>query len=168
MQHLQILHTDIVSYTFANKTWVAYEWLSDLAMAILVKLGGLNLLAVVVGSAIAFLFVLLYGRCRENGCNFVFAALITVAGAFVSAIHWLARPHLFTFFGIYIFTTLLDSYYSGTLSSKKLGIYLCLCMLIWANCHPGFLIGLGLIGIYFAVAIIEYICLDKGRNSPNI
>ncbi|MDQ5936667.1 MAG: hypothetical protein QG574_4003, partial [Cyanobacteriota bacterium erpe_2018_sw_21hr_WHONDRS-SW48-000092_B_bin.40] len=38
-----IPHQDFLSYTFPGKEWVAYEWLSDLMMAALVKVGGLNL-----------------------------------------------------------------------------------------------------------------------------
>src|ERR1700733_7638338 len=58
--------TDLFSYTFPGKSWVAYEWLSDLLMAALTRLGGLNLLAVAVSSAIALLFSLLYLQCRKN------------------------------------------------------------------------------------------------------
>jgi len=164
LQHHCVPQADIVSYTFAGKPWIAYEWLSDLIMAALVKLGGLTLLEVTVACAIAFLFFLLYKRCRENGGNFVLAILLTIIGTLVSAIHWLARPHLFTFFGVYVFATQLDRYYRGAISGKKLAISLCLCMLVWANCHPGFLIGLGLIGIYLTGTIIEYLFLDKSNN----
>ena len=120
LQHHNIPHLDIMSYTFPDKAWVAYEWLSDVFMAVLVKLGGLNLLYVVAASAIAFLILFIYECCRQNGSNFVFATFITIIGALLSAIHWLARPHLFTFFGVFIFTTQLDRYYRGLLSKKKI------------------------------------------------
>src|SRR5258708_4071785 len=50
-----IPHNDLISYTFPNKPWVAYEWLSDLVMALAVKIGGLNLLAVGSSCAIALM-----------------------------------------------------------------------------------------------------------------
>lgn len=164
LQHHQIPHTDIMSYTFANKPWVAYEWLSDLFMAILVKLGGLSLLLVSAACAIAYLFSLLYKACRDNGCNFLQAFFLTITGGIVSTIHWLARPHLFTFFGVFIFTTLLSRYYQGSLSKKKLAIFLTLYMLLWANCHPGFILGLLLIGLYLLSSIIEYFLFDQNQN----
>ncbi len=34
LSHHNIPHTDIMSYTFSNKPWTAYEWFSDLSMAI--------------------------------------------------------------------------------------------------------------------------------------
>ena len=161
LQHHDVPHIDILSYTFASKPWVAYEWLSDLIMSCLVNLGGFNLLAVAIASAIAFLFFLLYQRCRKNGCNFLLAVFLTITGALVSSVHWLARPHLFTFFGLFIFASQLDNYYHGTISAKKLAIFLTLYMLLWANCHPGFIFGLALIGLYILCILVEYLLLKK-------
>src|SRR5271154_2573365 len=89
LQHHCVPQADLFSFTFIGKPWIAYEWLSDLIMAVLVKLGGLSLLEVISACAIAFLFFLLYKRCRETGCNFVLATLLTIFGTIVSAIHWL-------------------------------------------------------------------------------
>jgi hypothetical protein len=174
-----IPHTDLFSYTFPGKPWVAYEWLSDLVMAALVKLGGLNLLATVVSCAISLLFILLYLRCRKYGCHFLFAVVLCVLGAIVSSIHWLARPHIFVFFGVYIFATALEDFWQGTPSSGtsatlsevqavpsqgikskpavKLLATLGLTMLVWVNVHPGFLIGFAMLGIYLFCAIFQTI-----------
>jgi len=165
LQHHNIPHTDIISYTFPNKPWVAYEWFSDVIMAILVKIGGLNLLYVSTSIVIAYLILLLYLACRENKSNFIFATFITMIGAFLSAIHWLARPHLFTFFGVFIFVTQLQKYYRGLLSRKKLLLYLSLYMLIWVNSHPAFLLGFIIIGIYLFSVIIELVFLKNNANA---
>ncbi len=164
LQNHNVPHVDIMSYTFPNKPWIAYEWLSDVIMAVLVKLGGLTLLYVVVATAIAFLMLLLYSRCRQNGSNFIFATFITSIGALLSSIHWLARPHIFTFFGVFIFTTQLDMYYRGLLSKNKLVLSLTAYMLIWANSHPGFLLGLVIITVYLFSAIVESIFLVPDIN----
>lgn len=148
---------DLISYTFANKAWVDYEWLSDALMALATNLGGLNMLAVLVSASIALLFLLLYERCRKEGSNFLFALFITVCGALVSSIHWLARPIIFTFFGVYLFTTKLEDFYSGKINGRKLLLYACLTMLVWVNTHPTFLIGLGLTGIYLAGAMVSFL-----------
>ena len=157
LQHHSIPHTDLMSYTFADKAWVAYEWFSDIMMALLVQLGGLNLLYVVIACAIGFLILLLYTQCRQAGANFVFATFITIIGALLSAIHWLARPHLFTFFGVFIFTIQLHKFYKGALGWKKLLLYLTLYMLIWANSHPAFLLGFAIIAIYLFSSICQFI-----------
>ncbi len=156
-----IPHTDILSYTFVGKPWVDSEWLADLITASLVHWGGLNLLNVVASSSIAFLILLLYSRCRATGCNFLFVVILTVIGALASSIHWLARPHLFSFFGVYIFSTILDNFYKGTISGAKLALILSLTMLCWANLHPGFLLGFGILGVYLFCCIIQFLFLES-------
>jgi hypothetical protein len=140
---------DFLSWSVpAVHPWVAYEWLSDTIMAFLTNIGGTELLAVFVCSAISLLFFLIYEKMRKEGCHFATALILTIVGAFTSAVHWLARPHLFTFFGVYIFTTRLEDRYKGTISGAKFFLPLTLYMLLWVNCHPGFLIGFALIGLY--------------------
>jgi hypothetical protein len=168
LKHHDIPHTDIISYTFSGKNWMCYEWLSSLIMSILVKLGGLNLLCVAAASALACLMLLLYLRCRQNGANLFFAIFLTALGALLSSSHWLARPHLFTFFGVFIFIDLLDKYYRGLISGKKLAFYLTIGTLIWANCHPGFIVGWILQVIYGVSLLIEYVFLNVDLTAKAI
>jgi hypothetical protein len=161
-QHL-IPHSDLISYTFPGKPWVAYEWLADLGMALLVKIGGLNLLAVVSACAIALLSLMLYHRCRKEGGHFLLVTAIVVAGSLVASVHWLARPHLITFFGLYLFSTKLEDFYRGSLAASRLLTCLPLLMIVWVNSHPGFLFGLAILAIYLACALIEYLCASEAE-----
>lgn len=160
----QIPHTDLVSYTFPDKAWVAYEWLFDVAIAAFDKIGGLRLVAVACCSAIAYLFLLIYNDCRRQGCHFMLALTLCTMGALVSAIHWLARPHLVTFFGVFIFTRFLRDYSSGTISTKKLLAILGLTMLVWVNCHPAFLMGLVITGIYLCADLFSFFALGTSET----
>lgn len=152
--------TDIHSYTFPNKPWVAYEWLSDVLMALLVRMnnGDLNLLAAVVTCAIAALMLTLYERCRKEGADFPLALFIVILGAIMSTVHWLARPHIFTFFGVYFFTTWLEDWWQGRLSARQLLIRLPLFTIIWVNTHPAFLFAFALTGVYFVSAAVLSFC----------
>lgn len=157
-----IPHTDMLSYTFFGKPWFDFEWLADVIMSALVKVGGLNLLNVVTASFIALLVWLLYHRCRKTGCHFVFVIVFSLLGGVISCVHWLARPHLFTFFGVYLFTTKLDDFDKGLISGSKLLVFLSLGMLIWVNCHGGFLAGFGILGIYLLSHLWR--CLTVGAS----
>jgi hypothetical protein len=150
-----IPHQDFLSYTFPGKEWVAYEWLSDLMMAALVKVGGLNLLAVVVTLSLATLVLALYQRIRSAGSNFIFALLFSVFGLLTAAIHWLVRPHIFTFWGVYLFTTKLEDFYNGKRSLKSLFAWLLPYMILWVNCHPAFLLAFAITGLYMVVATFK-------------
>ncbi len=150
----QIPRTDIMSYTFPDKPWVAYEWLFDVILAGFERIGGLPLVAVAIATCIAGLFTLLYQSCRKAGCYFLTAMWLCLIGSIVSSIHWLARPHIVTFFGLYVYATLLEDYYRGLASTRKLLLVLGLFMIFWVNCHPAFLAGFVLIGIYWFSALI--------------
>ncbi len=146
---------DFLSYTFPDKAWVAYEWLSDAIMATLVKFanGNLDLLGVCVICSVAALMMMLYERCRKEGASFPIAFFLVVVGTMISAIHWLARPHLFTFFGVYFFSIYLEDYWSGKLSGESLVLRLSLIAVLWVNVHPAFMFAFALTGIYLASAV---------------
>lgn len=173
-QNRAVPHQDLISYTFADKAWVAYEWLFDLIISSIVKAGGLTLLSVILTCLLGFLFLYLYDRCRSNQCGIVIASVITVTAILTSATHFLARPHLVTFFGAVIFLAVLENFYAGIISSTRLLTVACLTMLIWTNCHPGFPIGVLLISIFLIVAFMESILLknagdrDRSKQSSRI
>ncbi|MFN8553845.1 MAG: hypothetical protein U0103_20415 [Candidatus Obscuribacterales bacterium] len=153
--HHGVPHHDFLSYTFPGKDWVAYEWLSDTLFAGIVNLAGGNLmlLAVCISCSIGALMIMLYSRCRNEGANFPLAFSLVVIGAIISAIHWLARPHIFTFFGVYFFSTLLEDFWSGKLSGRRLLLQLSLIAIIWVNVHPAFLLAFAITGIYWLSAL---------------
>lgn len=150
-----IPNVDLFSSTFPQKDWVAYEWLYDLFIAVLVKLGGLQLLAVVLTAAIGFLFVAIYDRIRREGAGIATASSLVVVAILTSVLHWLARPHLVTFFCVFIFSTTLEDYYRGRVTTRRLFTLLCLIMLLWVNCHPAFMLGLVIIGFFVISAILQ-------------
>lgn len=154
LQHHWVPTHDLFSYTFPDKAWVAYEWLSDVIFAFLTNVGGLSLLNVALASAIALLFLLLYEDCRKSGCNFAVSAAITMLGVLASSIHWLARPHILTFFGLYVFARTLEKYRVGTISDRQLHLILGITMLLWANLHPAFILGFVFIAIYLSPEIL--------------
>ncbi|HEY9793502.1 MAG TPA: hypothetical protein V6D22_24090 [Candidatus Obscuribacterales bacterium] len=148
LSHHQIPHIDLFSYTFPDKAWVPYEWFFDTVAATLFNIGGIKMVAVAADCSLALLFSLVYYGCRKRGCHFLLAMFFTVLGILTSTIHWLARPHLFTFFGVLIFSSALESFRRGEIKFKRLLITLGLTMLVWANAHPAFLFGFALIAIY--------------------
>lgn len=165
LENMRVPNTDLISYTFPDQHWVAYEWLFDTVIAGLDKLGGLKLVATAAGSAIALLFFLLYGSCRKSGCQALLAVLLCFLGVLVSAVHWLVRPHLVTFFGVYIYSQMLERFWQGELSGKALFIWLAAAMLIWTNSHPAFIIGFVMVGIYLSCDLATTLLAGKEASS---
>jgi hypothetical protein len=164
LDHLRVPQRDLISYTFPTQRWIPFEWLFDAAAAGLVRLGGLPLLAVAAASSIALLFLLLFQDVRRTGCHFLPALGLTLTGALASSVHWLARPHLFTFFGVYVFARVLEALHRGELRGPTPVIALALTMLVWSNAHPGFLIGFAMLAIYFASEAFNAVVLAPGAD----
>ncbi|MBX3152312.1 hypothetical protein KF728_19285 [Candidatus Obscuribacterales bacterium] len=159
--------TDLFSYTFPEKAWVAYEWLFDLIAYLLTMAGGLNLLAIGVATTIAFVLVKMYDRARADGGPLGLTTTVSIFGILASAIHWLARPHIVTLLCVFFYLKKLEDYYRGTISSTRLWLYLGLLMLLWVNCHPAFPLGIVLIGIYFLSALVNWFRAEIAQKAAN-
>ncbi len=165
---------DLISDTFADKAWVAYEWLFDLGAAIIVNFGGLSLLAVVISVSLGYLFISIYERARREGAGALVAASIVVLAILVALGHTLARPHLVTFWAIWIFSTVLEDFVRDRVSVRRMCITLALVMLVWVNCHPAFALGLLLVLIHAASQMVLSFCgrqadvLDRHRRKTKV
>jgi hypothetical protein len=144
---------DFISASNPANPWVPYEWLFDTAAAWLVNVGALNLLAVACASAISCLFLMMYKNCRQAGCHFVASLILVLLACFASSIHFLARPLLVTFFGVYCYQSWLEKFRTGKLAAGKMLIMLPLLMVIWANSHPAFLTGMLMVGVYLVTEL---------------
>src|SRR5580704_2292147 len=97
LSHHQVPFADLFSFSRAGAQWFAWEWLWDLTFALLFRNGGLA--AVVLASTLVIcltsvaLFRLIRRKC-DNGLVAIAVTLLATGGC---AVHWLARPHLFTF-----------------------------------------------------------------------
>jgi len=141
----KVPHQDLFSYTRSGQPWFAWEWLWDVAFAWLHRQGGMA--AVLLASMLVLcLTSLLIFRLIRRKCGNVLIAMILmflVTGG--SAIHWLARPHLFTLLFAAIFYTLLERVREGHV---RLLWLLPPLTILWTNLHGGFFVGLILLGAY--------------------
>ena len=129
-------HTDPYSFTRAGRPWFAWEWLSDVAVGALHRVGGLRAVALFYAAAIAFGVWLWFRLHWSLGGNFLIACAMAPLFLSTCSIHWLARPHVLG----WLF--LLWSMFPAGLAQTA-GM-----MLLWANIHPSFLLAiLGRVGL---------------------
>ncbi|MDT8335852.1 MAG: hypothetical protein RQ753_09145 [Desulfurivibrionaceae bacterium] len=142
-----LLTTDIFSHTAFGKPWLAHEWLTEILMAAIHRVAGLDGVALFSLLIAAFTFWLLFRLLNHFHGEGLAAFSVTVA-ALLSLPHLLARPHIFTWlFGV---TTL----YILTVRRDKLYL-LPLISLVWANLHGGFLFGIVLQVFFIAGFILD-------------
>jgi len=142
LAHGRVPHRDIFSFTRPDQTWYAWEWLSDVLMGWLHRVGGMQ--GVLLGAIVLLCvtFALLYRLVLLKSGSALFAFVLTAIAAGGSSIHWLARPHLFTMLLLIVFYSILED------GRMRLLFILPVVAVLWTNLHGGFLVGILLVGAY--------------------
>lgn len=143
----QIPRVDPYSSIMAGKPWVAWEWLYDVVVGALHSKLGLNGVVWLNALFVAATFSWTLRISIRRGTN-LFAALVLVLLAIsASMIHVLARPHVVTWFFVVMWFSILEGSERRAFAGNRVpqGGWLWLLpisMVVWANVHGGFLLGL--------------------------
>ena len=152
---------DIYSYTAYGREWINHEWLSELVMYLVYNLFGspgllfgkllIGIVIVHILSSISFnriSYPLVYGPV------FVLAVFIMSPG-------FMIRPQISTF----LFTSLYIFVFHQYLERRKDLLWsLPFIMILWVNCHGGFLIGLGMFPIIVVIELIASCLKDRDKR----
>lgn len=138
LEHGSVPTLDAFSHSMPGAPWTAFEWLSELVMVGIYRLGGWAGLAALAaccfGLVLALLMRFLLARMEP-----VHALLFTVLGGGMLLTHLLARPHVMAW-------VLLALWISALVNAAEarrgppwwvLGL-----MVLWANMHGSFILGL--------------------------
>ena len=146
-----VLRIDPFSYTFAGHPWQTHEWLAECAMALAYVGAGWNGVVLLFGVAAALTAGLLARHLSRWLGGLSLAVTLLLALACVAG-SLLARPHLLALPLLEIWTAaLIIARDERRAPSWKL----LPLMLLWANLHASFLIGLALILPFALEAIVE-------------
>lgn len=163
LESATIPHTDPFAFTAQAKEWITHEWLSEIFMFGVYRLGGFALLTLLFSGIITLAFALTYARSDGKPYLAGFALLL---GALATAPTWGVRPQMLTLLFLSAFLFLLDRF-SVTRENKFL-IPLPLLMLVWVNLHSGYAMGLVALGAYWFAAFVEGIVfLARKQRAQN-
>ncbi|HZT08054.1 MAG TPA: hypothetical protein VFC51_13580 [Chloroflexota bacterium] len=149
LRTMSIPRQDVFSHTMAGQPLVVYQWLGEVATALAFRVAGPAGPVLVHGAIIASTFCVVFANIRARNVRVALALVITLAAAGLSMMHWLVRPHVFTFLGLAATCAVLEAWWHGRARPRVLCL-LPLAMLAWANVHGGFLIGFVVMGVYLA------------------
>src|SRR5438552_7153077 len=93
---VSIPRTDHFSYTRDGQPWFAWEWWSDVTFGLLHRAAGLAGVALIAAILIAIAIAGAAHLALSLGGNLFFTAVASVLILGTTSIHWLARPHLFS------------------------------------------------------------------------
>jgi hypothetical protein len=100
----------------------------------------------------ALTFTLLFSWTAKRGGNVLVCLLLSRVAGFAAAVHWLARPHLFSMLLVLFWYMLLERIQRlGNTGDGRLGRsawVLPPLMVLWTNLHGAFVIGIVLVLIY--------------------
>ncbi len=129
---------DTLTWTRQGTPWVDQSWLFDVALAKVVDVGGWSLAVGLAVLSIAWLYRTLTRWLEADGVSPLSAATTAILAAGVGSVHFLVRPHLVTF-ALVAWTV-----HACRVHHERGGRILWTIpplMVVWANCHGGFLAG---------------------------
>jgi len=129
---------DLFSHTMLGAPVTPHEWLSQVLFALAHNLAGFTGVILVCGLVIATTFWLVFRRIRFTTHSLLIALLVAFLAMTTSALHWLSRPHIFTFLFLALWVIVLDRMVQGQVKRWWL---LPVLMVFWANFHGAFIAG---------------------------
>jgi hypothetical protein len=145
--------TDPFSFTAGGQPWIDSEWLGDILFAPLAQragLQGLDALLIILGSAI---MLALYGyatlRAKNSKAGFVVAAILLV----LTSASFSLRPQMLGYLFLILTLIILERFRQGKVWSLW---FLPPLFLAWVNAHGSWIIGLGVVFVYWVSGLVEF------------
>lgn len=149
--HAAVPHRDVFSFSMRGMPWVPDEWLSEVALAWIHAHLGWDGLVLSTGVAFATALALL-ARALQRMLDPIYA-LVAVAAAWGMCFpHVTARPHVF---GLPLLVIWMQALVAARQADRPPSWWLIAVMALWANLHGGFILGLGLAGLFAGEALYD-------------
>ena len=130
---------DVFSHSLAGQPAAQHKWLSQLIFGVVEWIFGLNGVVLLCALVIASTFWLVFKQVRKESSTLSTVVFILLLATVASMLHWLIRPHVFTFLFLAMWMMALKH-----LREKNYKIWwvLPVLMVLWVNLHGGFIAGL--------------------------
>jgi hypothetical protein len=152
IENVSIPRTDIFSHTMTGQALTPQEWLAQVLFALAHRILGLPGVVLITALIISTTFTIVFYESQARSKAPIISLGITILAAAASSLHWLARPHVFTFIFLAVWSLLLERVRRGKYAPLwAFG----LLMLVWANTHGAFIAGFVTWGAYLAGALFE-------------
>ena len=147
-QH-DVIRADSFTLTKANQPFVGFEYGSQVLLALSHRLGGTVGMAVLTTLIVAAMLAMILHWLMRRGLDPLLGVLATILVAALTSIHWLARPHVFSWP-----LMLLLFFWLERVRRPPLWAFIIL-FAFWANLHGAFVFGWLFIVLYLAGHFVE-------------
>lgn len=143
--------TDTFSFTAYGHPWTAHEWLAQLGIYTVYRLGGYPGLMLCFAAVACLLFILVYVLCYRCSGSALVAFLGAVSAWFFATVGLAIRPLLLGHLFLVIELILLEF---GTRNRRWL-LALPPLFAVWVNCHGSYFFGMGVLFVYWACSFVN-------------
>ena len=152
LDHREILRADIFSSTVRGQPYSLGEWLGEVLQALAFDAGGWAGLAI-FRAVLVWVGAFFVARlARRTGAPLVSALLVVIWAIVVFKTRWTDRPALFSFI---LFPVVLDLLYTARAGSRRALLAIPPLILLWANLHGGYAVGIALVFAFAVEAVIR-------------
>lgn len=134
----QVPLVDLFSHTMQGQPLTPHEWLAQVLFAASEHWAGLDGVVLLAAVVIATSFWRVFRQSSQAAGGVLLPAAVTLLAMAASSLHWLTRPHIFTFLLLVLWVDALDALRRG---SSRAWWRLPVLMLLWANLHGAFIAG---------------------------
>ena len=149
LQQHDVIRTDSFTLTLSGKPFVGFEYGSQVLLALAHRAGGTAGMAILTSLVVATTLTLGVGWLLRRGVDPLLTALAAVLTAILTSIHWLARPHIFSW------PLLLLLFFWLERDRRPPLWQFAVLFVLWANLHGAFVLGWIVIGLYLAGHLLE-------------
>jgi hypothetical protein len=150
VEHGQLLRADVFSSTATGAPYSVGEWLGQLVIYGAYVVGGWAGIAVLRATLVA-VGAFFITRVALRSAPAPFALAVTALALGLSEISWTDRPQLFTFA---LFPLLFELLAAARAGRTRLLVAVPPLILLWTNLHGGYALGLALVAIFAAEAVL--------------
>ncbi|HLW84196.1 MAG TPA: hypothetical protein VKR60_03215 [Candidatus Sulfotelmatobacter sp.] len=147
-QTKSVPRTDSFSFTRAGYPWIAHEWLTELFIYGIYRVGGLGGLLVVFALIVSVAFFLVFLRSAPDPFS---SGVIVLWGAWATAPIWGVRPQIISLLVTSLWLLLLER----SEQNPRLLWWTLPLTVLWVNLHAGFALGLALLLLFLAGEFLE-------------
>jgi hypothetical protein len=136
---LSIPTRDLFSFTKPSQSRPPYEWLAQVVLYFAYRILNMDGVVILTALVLAMTFVVVFIDSFHRSSMPVLAAFLSLWAGVSSSIDWLTRPHVLSFFFLALWLMWLER----IRKNENISLWwFPLLMLVWANSHGGFILGI--------------------------
>lgn len=144
LQSGSIPQTDPFSFRTEGIHAVPHEWLAQALFSALEQSLGLGGIVLLCALLLALALAQVFGEITRRSGSLAASLLVFGLALTASTIHWISRPHLFTYLLLGLWSFQLEALWRA--EHRRWWVFP-LIMLVWANLHGMFVVGLLTLGL---------------------